>query len=295
MPGIVSLLTSILPVLLLATSTVNAGALERLFAPSAELWSFWEVHGNNADTIDHTPWQKFLKSNVHTGDDGINRIDYAKVSQNERSVLRDYIDYLEDIKIRDYSRKEQLAYWINLYNAATVHLVLEHYPVASIQDIDISPGFLAFGPWGRKLLQIEGQSVSLNDIEHRILRPIWQDPRLHYGLNCASLGCPNLLTTAFTASNTQMLLEEGARSYVNHPRGVTIAGGELRVASIYSWFREDFGDSEADVIRHLRQYASTALSTALADFDSIDDDDYDWTLNDTNPLDANPVTDEDFE
>ena len=176
----------------------------------------------------------------------------------------------------------------------TVNVVLEHYPVASIRDIDISPGFLSFGPWDKKLLSIEGQAVSLNDIEHRVLRPLWRDPRLHYALNCASLGCPNLQTTAFTAVNTPALLDASARDYVNHPRGVSIIDGELRVSSIYSWFREDFGDSEAGVIKHLRRYASAGFAAELAGFDHIDDDDYDWSLNDTEPVEANPVTAEDF-
>ena len=279
---------------LLQAPAANAGVLERLFAPSAQVWSFWDTHGTATDVIDNSPWQRFLQNYVRPDDDGINRVEYAKVTAAERAALRNYIERLQKINIRDYGRDEQLAYWINLYNAVTVNVVLEHYPVASIRDIDISPGFLSFGPWDKKLLSIEGQAVSLNDIEHRILRPIWKDPRLHYALNCASLGCPNLQTTAFTAVNTPALLDASARDYVNHPRGVSIIDGELRVSSIYSWFREDFGDNEADVIKHLRRYASAGLAAELAGFDHIDDDDYDWSLNDTEPVEANPVTAEDF-
>jgi hypothetical protein len=279
---------------LLQAPAANAGVLERLFAPSAQVWSFWDTHGTATDVIDNSPWQRFLQNYVRPDDDGINRVEYAKVTAAERAALRNYIERLQKINIRDYGRDEQLAYWINLYNAVTVNVVLEHYPVASIRDIDISPGFLSFGPWDKKLLSIEGQAVSLNDIEHRILRPIWKDPRLHYALNCASLGCPNLQTTAFTAVNTPALLDASARDYVNHPRGVSIIDGELRVSSIYSWFREDFGDNDADVIKHLRRYASAGLAAELAGFDHIDDDDYDWSLNDTEPVEANPVTAEDF-
>ena len=279
---------------LLQAPAANAGVLERLFAPSAQAWSFWDTHGTATDVIDHGPWQRFLQNHVRPGDDGINRVEYAKVTAAERAALRDYIERLQKINIRDYGRDEQLAYWINLYNAVTVNVVLKHYPVASIRDIDISPGFLSFGPWDKQLLSIEGQTVSLNDIEHRILRPIWKDPRLHYALNCASLGCPNLQTTAFSAVNTPALLDASARDYVNHPRGVSIIDGELRVSSIYSWFREDFGDNDVGVIKHLRRYASAGLAAELAGFDHIDDDDYDWSLNDTEPVEANPVTAEDF-
>ena len=271
-----------------------AGALERLFVPDADPWTFWDRTGESTG-IDHAPWQRFLQTHVHSGDDGINRVAYAKVGAAEREALGDYIRGLERIEIRGYRRDEQLAFWINLYNAATVSLVLEHYPVTSIRDIDISPGFLSFGPWGKKLLRIEGQELSLNDIEHRILRPLWREPRLHYALNCAALGCPNLQRDAYTPNNTQALYERAAREYVNHPRGVAVIDGELHVSSIYSWFREDFGDDEADVIKHLQAYAQPALAAQLAGFSSIDDDHYDWALNDTTPVEVNPITEDDFE
>jgi hypothetical protein len=159
-------------------------------------------------------------------------------------------------------------------------VVLDHYPVDSIKDIDISPGFFSSGPWDKKLVTIEGQGLSLNDIEHRILRPVWQDPRIHYGVNCASMGCPNLQRKAFTAQNTDGLLDKAAREYVNHPRGVSMEDGDLVVSSIYDWFQEDFGGSEAGVIEHLMQYAEPGLKQKLQGFDDIDDDRYDWSLND---------------
>jgi Protein of unknown function, DUF547 len=87
--------------------------------------------------------------------------------------------------------------------------------VASIRDIAISPGLFSVGPWGGKLIEVEGEPLSLDDIEHRILRPIWRDPRLHYAVNCAALGCPNLRSSAFTAANADILLETAASDYVN--------------------------------------------------------------------------------
>ena len=286
------LFTGLALVQMFSLDHADAGALERLFAPKADPWPFWNQSGESTG-IDHAPWQRFLQAHVHTGDDGINRVAYAQVTEEERSVLRDYISGLERIEIRGYRRDEQLAFWINLYNAATVSVVLEHYPVSSIRDI--SSGFLSFGPWSKKLLSIEGQALSLNDIEHRILRPLWRDPRLHYALNCAALGCPNLQRDAFTPDKTQAQFDRAAREFINHPRGVAIIEGELRVSSIYSWFREDFGSGAAEVIEHLQVYAQPALATELAGFRSIDDDDYDWALNDMTPVDATPVTEEDFE
>ena len=99
---------------------------------------------------------------------------------------------LSGVAIGGYAPDEQRAFWINLYHALTVRVILSHYPVSGIREIDISPGLFARGPWDRKLIPVEGVELTLNDIEHRILRPIWRDPRVHYALNCASLGCPDL-------------------------------------------------------------------------------------------------------
>ena len=182
--------------------------------------------------------------------------------------------------ISTYSRAEQFAFWVDLYNELTVELVLDHYPVVSIRDIAISPGLFSSGPWGKKLIAIGGEGLSLDDVEHRILRPIWRDPRIHYAVNCAALGCPNLQPEAFTAANTVALLDKAARDYVNHPRGVSAAGGRLAVSSIYVWYEADFGGTDRGVIEHLRRYARPPSAAALAGIHHIAEDRYDWRLND---------------
>jgi Protein of unknown function, DUF547 len=258
-----------------------AAAFESLFAPKARLWARWTAHDpGSAASVDHRPWDRFLKRYVAHGEDGENRVAYAKVSAQDRQALDAYVKRLAATPVSRLARSEQRAYWINLYNALTLQVVLAHYPVASIRDIDISPGLFADGPWDKKLVTIEGAEVSLNDIEHRILRPIWRDPRLHYALNCASLGCPNLRRSAYTAANTEALLEAGARDYVNHRRGVSFDGPTLVVSSIYVWFEGDFGGNDAGVIAHLRRYAAPALKEMLAHATSIGRHAYDWRLND---------------
>ena len=252
-----------------------------LAAPKADLWEYWDQHDpDSAVAVDHSPWTAFLQRYVSQGPKGINLVDYQGVTAGDRESLDRYLERLTGIEATSLSRASQKPYWINLYNALTVQVVLEHEPVESIRDIDISPGFFASGPWGRKLVTIEGQELSLNDIEHRILRPVWQDPRIHYGVNCASMGCPNLQREAYTAENTDDLLDKAAREYVNHPRGVSVEDGDLVVSSIYDWFQEDFGGSEAGVIEHLMQFAEPGLKQELQGFDRIDDDRYDWSLND---------------
>jgi len=256
-------------------------------APEAELWAYWDASNPSSEqSIDHGAWDEFLSKYVEPGPDGVNLVEYSKVSDKDKKRLDAYVDELAGVRIREYSKPEQLAYWINLYNALTLKVVLEHYPVQSIKDIDISPGFFSVGPWGRKLLKIEGKEVSLDDIEHRILRPIWRDPRIHYAVNCASIGCPNLVRTAYTADNAQQLLEQGAVEYINHPRGAAATGDGLVVSSIYDWFTEDFGGTEEGVLAHLAEYAGPGLEAEIRSGADIDRYRYDWALNDANPSSA---------
>jgi hypothetical protein len=127
---------------------------------------------------------------------------------------------------------------------------------------------------------VEGKRMSLDDIEHGTMRPFFRDPRVHYAVNCASIGCPNLWPRVWRAATLEAELDAAAAAYVNHPRGVTIlSDGRLRVSSIYTWFREDFGGDEAGVIAHLRQFAAPPLRQRLAGRTSIAEDTYDWELN----------------
>jgi hypothetical protein len=253
-------------------------------APEADLWPRWEAHSPNATgEPDHGPWSTFLGRYLQTGGDGITRVAYADVTTPDRDALKRYLDAMADVVPADLNRDAQFAYWVNLYNALTVDVVLDHYPVDSIRDIDISPGWFADGPWGKKLITVDGSELSLDDIEHRILRPIWKDPRVHYAVNCAALGCPNLRPRPFSAARLDEMLTDGARAYVNHPRGARMTGDGLVVSSIYVWFQADFGGDDAGVIAHLKRYAKPGLAADLGAARGIDDHRYDWALNDANP------------
>lgn len=239
-------------------------------APKSELWSYWDQSNeSNSGTISHATWQQFLDNYIVI--DGQNHlIRYQTVSSNDRSQLKQYIEQLANTDPRQFSQAEQYAYWVNLYNAITVELILDAYPVKSITKLG---GLFSFGPWGDEVITINGKALTLNDIEHRILRPIWQDPRTHYAVNCASLGCPNLQTQAFTAENTEALLERAARQFVNSDKGVLVLQNKLQLSSIYDWFIADFGTQE-QLIEHLNQYRTQPLSNVK----NIDYE-YDWALN----------------
>jgi hypothetical protein len=267
--------------LLLSVPLLAVGIAPAAAAPKAEPWSFWAANDPGSTvTVDHKSLERFLKKYVVTDHpSGINRVRYAAVTADDKKALDAYLQHLQQAGVTRLNRSEQKAYWINLYNALTVKVVLDHYPVKSIRDIDISPGIFSDGPWGAKLLIIQGRKVSLDDIEHRILRPLWKDNRVHYAVNCASLGCPNLQPEAYTAENTETLLEKSAREYVSHPRGARFEAERLHLSSIYEWFRSDFEGSEEGVRRHVSRYASPSLASRLKDFRGKVSYDYDWRIN----------------
>ena len=249
--------------------------------PSADI--SWADHDpTNAETLDHGDWQALLDAYLITDDpSGVNLVDYGKLKANaaDRQRLADYIDYLQMLDPRRYAKNVQMAYWINLYNAVTVRVVVDEYPVESIRKIH--EGLIPnTGPWGDVHAMVAGQPLTLDNIEHDILRPIWRDPRIHYGVNCASMGCPNLAPEPYTAENLERLLDQGARDYINHVRGAELLDEAFGVvSSIYFWYQEDFGNSEAGVLEHLRKYAEGDLAEALQNFDGSIDHEYDWSLN----------------
>jgi len=255
-------------------------AIEAWFAPKAELWDRWARRDDRSMTrVDHGSWSAFLGKFRRPAPDGIARVDYRRVSGPDKALLDDYLIRLRDTEVGRLAALEQQAFWINLYNALTVRIVLDRYPVASIRDIGFG-GLFEQGPWERKLFRVEGVPLSLNDIEHRILRPIWRDARLHYVVNCASLGCPNLGDRAFDAGDAEATLQDAARAYVNHERGVRPGADGLVLSKIYGWFAKDFGGSDAAVVEHLRRHARDALHSRIDANPRIGDYAYDWRLND---------------
>jgi len=257
-----------------ASSTALAQAPRDLLATAAK---------GSTKTVDHSVWDRLLKTYVKPGADGLNRVDYAAFKSGGHVALKDYIRSLQAVDLSTLDRPEQFALLANLYNAKTVDIVLDHYPVKSIRDISLGGGLLGVftsGPWKAKVLEMKGVPLSLNDIEHGMLRPVFKDPRVHYAVNCASVGCPNLGTEAFTGAKFDAQLDAAARAYVNNPRGARFGPEGLVVSSIYDWYQKDFGGSDEGVIKHLKAYAEPALAKKLAKTTSIADYTYDWSLND---------------
>ena len=253
-------------------------------APAADLWPRWLAHDPaSAGRIDHGEWGAFLVRYLRIGEDGVHRVAYGAVTPSDRARLDRYIAHLSALPISQFNRAEQMAYWINLYNALVVRLVVEHYPIASIRDIGSRIGAPGAGPWRQELVEVEDIPLSLHDIAHRILRPIWRDPRVHYALSCGAVGCPNLQPEPFEADQLERELSEAAMAYVNHSRCITIDGDQLGLSSLFRWYQDDFGGTERDVINHLMAYAEPGLAMKLQGFDQISGDGFDWRLNDAAP------------
>ncbi len=257
-------------VLLLFLTSAKADELDRYFStnnPSATM------------TVDHGAWERILSTYIVASPDRINRFAYGRVSAADKKALKAYLTALQGVKVTALKADEQRAFWINLYNALTIDVVLDHYPVKTIKDISLGGGFFAVGPWKKALVKVDGKALSLDNIEHDILRKVWRDPRVHYAVNCASMSCPNLMARAFTAPNLEQLLNQGARDYINHPRGVRVERGKVYLSQIFEWYGKDFGASEADVINHVAGYAGPQLKAQLQGVTRVADYTYDWSLN----------------
>jgi hypothetical protein len=252
-------------------------------AASAEAPAGWFKHTpGSAKTVDHAAWDALLKTYVVRGADGLNRVAYGKFKP-DHAKLKSYVASLEATDVSALDRPEQFAFWANLYNAKTIDVVLDKYPVKSIKEVSLGGGLKSLvggGPWQAKIVKVAGTAMSLDDIENVVMRPTFKDPRVHYAVNCASVGCPNLAAEALTGAKLEAQLDAGARAFVNSPRGLIIAGGKAKASSIYDWFQADFGGSQMAVIAHMKTYAEPVLKTKLEQLSVISGFDYDWTLAD---------------
>ncbi len=245
--------------------------------------TFSKFTAGSTVTVDHSIWDKQTKAYIKPDATNLNRGDYKRWKAEGHKDLKAYLVMLQATDTSKLDKPEQFAFWSNLYNARTVDIVLDKYPVKSIKDISLGGGLKALvggGPWQANTMKVAGLDLSLDDVEHKILRAIFKDPRVHYAVNCASYGCPNLQAGAFTGALLEQQLEAGAKTFINHPRGVSVEGGKVKASNIYTWFVADFGGTPATALDHIRKYAEPALKQKLEGITTIASYDYIWTLND---------------
>ena len=210
--------------------------------------------------------------------DRIHRLRYGAVTAEDRAALEAWVDAEAQRSPRGLARDAQFAYWANLYNALTVVRVIRGYPVTSILDLKRWPW--SFGPWDEDLITVQGVALSLNAIEHRVMRPLFNEPRVHFALNCASLGCPNLLPQPFTGENLEAALQGALQAYLAHPRGIAFEDEVLTLSSLFDWYRDDFPQGHDALLAYLAAAAPEALGPSLRAYDGPIAFRYDWALND---------------
>ncbi|MDX1350790.1 MAG: DUF547 domain-containing protein [Putridiphycobacter sp.] len=210
----------------------------------------------------HTKWDELLRKYVTSS----GKVNYVGL-KSKLGELEEYIIYLQSFASREtWTTNEKLAYWINLYNAATVRLILENYPVSSITDIDGGK------PWDQPIVKVGTKYYTLNNIENDIIRPRFKDARIHFAVNCAAKSCPPLMSTAFTAEKLNRQLQSQTAAFINSTQN-TITSEKIEISKIFDWYKDDF--ESGDVITFLNIYSSVPIN----DNASISYKVYDWSLN----------------
>ncbi len=232
------------------------------------------------DQIDHSPWDRLLKKYVDT--DGY--VDYRSwhASAADRRALQSYLASLSQADpTRRVSRDAGLAFWINAYNALTVEGILREYPTTSIRNH--TARLFGYNIWKDLQLYVGGRPYALEYMEHQILRRM-REPRIHFAIVCASIGCPRLLNEAYVADRLDAQLETNARDFFRRPKNFRYDARSrtFHVSSILKWFASDFGENQAAQLRRIAPWLPTAEAQRAARENrvSIAYLDYDWKLND---------------
>jgi len=212
----------------------------------------------------HHLWNQLLQK--HVSESG--QVNY-KGFKTDTAKLHNYIDHLNKIysseDFKTSTKHEKLAFWINAYNAMTVDLILKNYPLNSIKDIN--------KPWDQSLWTLKDTTFNLNHIEHNILRKM-DEPRIHFAIVCASVSCPKLQNTAFTAANLETQLTNATKAFLSDPERNSLSENRIQISKIFQWFSKDFKDN-GGLIQFLNQYSDVTISAKAKKSYK----DYNWNLN----------------
>ena len=229
------------------------------------LSSFFQISKANVhDDLNHKLWNEILQENVNSS----GQVNYQNIKKN----IGQLDAYLEMIATHppkaDWSKNQTMAYWINAYNAFTVKLILNHYPLKSIMEVNNGKA------WDLKFITIGGKEYSLNNIEHDILRKKYKDPRIHFAVNCASISCPKLYNKAFSADLLEKQLNLLSKSFINNASKNSLQKERIKISKLFEWYKDDF-TLKGSVVDFLNQYAETPINSNA----QISYKDYNWNLN----------------
>lgn len=215
--------------------------------------------------IDHSQWNELLQK--HVSNEG--NVNY-KGFKADKTKFNTYLDMLSKNPPQDsWTKDETLAYWMNVYNAFTVKLILDNYPTKSIKDID--------GPWNQRFIKIGEKWYTLNDVEHKIIRKM-DEPRIHFALVCAAVSCPRLYNKAFTSKNLETDLDLLTRGFLNDPTKNEFSENSIEISKIFKWYGGDFKNDGQDLIDFFNKYTDVKISSKAKKSYK----DYNWSLNEQN-------------
>lgn len=210
---------------------------------------------------DHAIWDNLLRNFVSSS----GQVNYGGL-KNSPGPLNDYLQELESYPPQgDWSRNQIMAYWINAYNAYTIKLIVDNYPVKSIKDI------YGGDPWNQKWIKIGGDTYSLNQIENDILRARYGDARIHFAVNCAAASCPPIHNRAFTAANLNSTLQRLTRGFINNSAYNSISENRIEISKIFEWYAGDFGNIQS----YINGYTDVEVGAGTR----VSYKEYDWALN----------------
>ena len=221
----------------------------------------------------HIKWNKVLQTYTKKVDDQV-LVNYKELKSNDQT-LNEYLQTLETLskeEFKNFSTKEKLSFWINAYNAYTLKIVIDHYPVKSIKDI--KSGWFSSGPWSKEFIPLFKDKISLDHIEHEIVRKQFNEPRIHFALNCASIGCPSLMQASFTATKLEEQLDQSATHFLKNENKNFVKDSTLYISKIFKWYGDDF-DSQ---FGNFEIYIIKTLNLPKKNY-SIKYNNYDWNLN----------------
>ena len=220
-----------------------------------------KLNAQNQEKFDHDLWDQALLLNISS--DGL--VNYEGFMRDSSLLYAYFRQLSKNPPQKNWSREKQMAYWINAYNAYTIKLIIDSYPLESIKDLK--------APWDKKFFKINQEWFSLNDLEHKILRK-FKDPRIHFAINCASLSCPVVWHRAYTEDNLNQTLDRQASSFINDPKRNVITPDSVYISKIFLWYKRDFKEDHPKVIQFINRYANTKIHKQPIKYKE-----YDWGLN----------------
>ena len=223
-----------------------------------------KVEESTVDLINKLPFLEQLNILLGKYVDANGNVNYKELKRNKKDLDALYDKIISISPQDDWNRDQALAYWINLYNVATLRLIVNNYPTTSITKLEGGK------PWDKKWIKVGGRILSLNNIENDIIRPEFKEPRIHFAVNCAAASCPPLLNEAFDPDRLDKQLEKQTRAFLNDSDYNSISGSKLKLSKIFDWYKEDFGDLKT----YIAPYVETNIDDASVSFLE-----YKWALN----------------